>query len=199
MNVSNREMILIWLTLAAVLLGGTFWLGEPMWDGLKEARQTRSSLRDRERLALRLMDREGDIQTRWNRLRSQMKNYPLEMKVTSEVLKQIQQTANKHDLILANRDPGEEENVGDLYEFSVKVGWRGELSALVKFLYDLQTESGMVDVSEINIRPTKDGQLEGNMTVEYAYTRSASPEPQATAAVVNPEPVQEPIQVEIGR
>lgn len=179
MNMSSREMILAWVTLAAVLLGGSFWLGEPMFQEWQEQRSARSTLNDRQRLAERLLEQKSDIQARWETLRNSMPSYTTNPgdPVTSQLLKKLQQTAQKQSLNLTRVDPDEEVNVGDLYEVSIDCGWEGSLEALVKFLYQVQTESGMVDVRQITVAPARSdaGTLKGNMTVDYAYTRSTAP------------------------
>lgn len=191
MNLSPREMILLWVTLAAVLLGGSFWLGEPMYKEWRSQRGDRSALHDRQRLAERLLEQKADIRQRWTAMRKSMPNYPLDQDVTSQLLRNLQQTADKQGLNLVRVEPDEEVSVGDLYEVSITCSWEGTLDALVKFLYDVQAESGMVDTRQITVTPTRgdDGRLKGNMVVDYAYSRSApTPEP---APEVEEEPVME--------
>ena len=187
MNLSPREMMLVWLTLAAVLLGGSFWLGEPMYQDWKEQRAARSTLHDRQRLAERLLEQKVEIQERWDSLKSAMPSYPLDLDVTSQLLRNLQQTADKQGLNLVRVEPDEEVSVGDLYEVSITCSWEGSLDALVKFLYDVQAESGMVDIRQITVTPTRgqDGRLKGNMVVDYAYSRS-SPTPESAPAVEEP-------------
>lgn len=187
MNLSPREMMLVWLTLAAVLLGGSFWLGEPMYQDWKDQRSARSTLHDRQRLAERLLEQKTDIQERWESLRAAMPSYPLDLDVTSQLLRNLQQTADKQGLILVRVEPDEEVSVGDLYEVSIACSWEGSLDALVKFLYDVQAESGMVDTRQITVTPTRgnDGRLKGNMVVDYAYSRS-NVTPESTPAVEEP-------------
>ena len=179
MSISSREMILAWLTLAAVLLGGSFWLGEPMFQEWKDQRSARNSLYDRQRLAERLLEQKTEIQNRWETLRSNMPSYPIDLDVTSQLLRNLQQSADKQGLNLVRVEPDEEVSVGDLYEVSIACSWEGSLEALVKFLYQVQAESGMVDVRQITVTPTRGdgGRLKGNMTVDYAYSRSSTPPP----------------------
>ena len=197
MNMSSREMVLAWLTLVAILLGGSFWLGEPMFKEWKDQRAARSSLNDRQRLAERLLEQKSDIQARWETLRSTMPSYTTApgVPVTSQLLKKLQQTAQKQSLNLTRVEPDEEVSVGDLYEVSIGCGWEGNLDALVKFLYEVQAESGMVDVRQITVTPARGdgGMLKGNMTVDYAYTRS-----KASAEQVQPDNKADVMEVKIG-
>jgi len=166
-----------WLTLLAVLVGGSFWLGEPMYMEWKDQRAMRSSLHDRQRLAERLLEQKSEILESWEALREGMPAYPKDLDVTSQILRNLQQNADKHGLILVRVEPDEEVSVKDLYEVSISCSWEGDLDALVKFLYQVQAESGMVDTRQITVTPARgnDGRLKGNMVVDFAYTRSSSP------------------------
>lgn len=177
MNLSSREWMLLGLTCLAVLIGGTFWLGEPMLQQLNERREQRSTLRDREKIAAYLLDQRDEIASRWDAIRSRMPMYPENLDVTSQLLKDLQRSADQFNLALLRVEPDDEENVGDLYEVSIQCSWEGTLDSLVKFLYKVQEESGMVDTRQLTITPTRSGvrMLKGNMVVDYAYSRGTPP------------------------
>lgn len=185
MKLSSREWTLAGLTSLAILLGGTFWLGEPMWKDLQTRRDARSTLQDRNRIAEHLLNQKEEIEARWDSLRNRMPIYPLDQDVTSQLLKDLQRNADQFNLALLRVEPGDEEGVGDLYEVSIQCSWEGTLDSLVKFLYKVQEDSGMVDTRQLTITPGRGSQstLKGAIIVDYAYSRQrveVMPEPQAS-------------------
>jgi Tfp pilus assembly protein PilO len=176
MNLSSREWGLVGATLIAVLIGGTFWLGEPMWKDLQNRRDARSTLQDRKKIAEYLLNQQSEIEARWEALRSRMPIYPLDQDVTSQLLKDLQRNADQYNIALLRVEPGDEESVGDLYELSIQCSWEGTLKALVQFLYKVQEDSGMVDTRSLTITPGRQSRsaLKGTIVVDYAYSRQRS-------------------------
>ncbi|OGV47473.1 MAG: hypothetical protein A2X46_14215 [Lentisphaerae bacterium GWF2_57_35] len=176
MKVSNREIYLGWATLVAVLLAGTYWLGEAKlkeWDEFSTARQ---ALNVRLQEAEVWANRQGVVDKSLDAIRQQLPRYPVGQDVTAELLKTLERTAQSHNLTLLRREPDKEKSVGDLYEVAINCSWEGELDALVHFLYALQVQGAMLDIRQLTITPGQGGpgRLKGNFTVDCAYSRESA-------------------------
>lgn len=82
--------------------------------------------------------------------------------------------AEKNHIVISNLQGGKEIKAGDVLELPIEVkNWEGSLEALVKFMYELEnTEEGMFDIKQINIRPSnKKGYLKGSFVLTCAYMR----------------------------
>ncbi len=173
MTLSTREYILAIVTLAVILFGGTFYVGDPMWKEYKSLKEERQRLADRERIARRLLERQGEINERLDALRQEMPTYPAELDVTSQLLKSLQKTADQHGLVILRQEPDRERHVGDLYEMAISCAWQGELNSLIHFLYAMQFQGAIVDFRQLSIAPVR-GEgllLKGNFIVDFAYSR----------------------------
>lgn len=175
LSLSQREARLAVIALAAVLVAVTWLLGEPRYEEWKQSSAEVDLLKRRQATAQRMLDRTDDLNERLRSLRDQLPSHPPEADVTSQLLRNLQQFADEHDLLLLRREPEPEREIGDLYELAITCTWEGELNALVRFLYALQSQGAIVDVRQLTITPV-DGapnRLRGTLTVDYAYSRTA--------------------------
>ncbi|MBU0676510.1 MAG: type II secretion system protein M [Verrucomicrobia bacterium] len=176
MKLSVRELFLLWLTVAALLVGGSYWYLEPKVKEMKQEQGDRANLENQIQGFRRLLDQEEEWNKRLNDILKTLPSYPMEQDVTSQLLKTLQQTADKHGLILLRREPDKEKQVGDLFEVAITCTWDGELKALVHFLYDLQTRGAIVDIRELAATPSQAGRLKGSFKVDCAYSRTGVPQ-----------------------
>ena len=189
MKFSNREMGLAWITLVAVLLGITYWVGEPKLKEWKEFSETRKQLRDRQAEAEVFLNRKADVESRLEVVRKQLPKYPPGQDVVAELLRTMERLAAEHGVTLLRRDTDKERRGGDIYEVAIICQWESDLDALVHFLYALQVQGAILDVRSLTISPGQGGpgRLKGNFTVDCAYTREKTDEaapastPEATA------------------
>ncbi len=175
MKLNKRESRLAIIALIAVLIGLTYWIGEPRYEAWKQMNEEVDFLLHRQAAAQRLLDQTDDLNERLARLREQLPQHPRDADVTSQLLRNLQQFADEHGLLLLRREPEPERQIGDLYELAITATWEGELSSLVHFLYALQAQGAIVDVRQLTITPVQGtpNRLRGTLTVDYAYSRSA--------------------------
>ena len=178
MKMSSRELILGWSTLAILLIGGTLWLGAPLFGEWRSFQREQKELRKRISGTNRLLKQQDGIHTRLEELQTNMPSYPVSSDVTSQLLKTLQKAADQHGLILLRQEPESETQVGELYEMSIGCNWEGSLPALIRFLYELQAQGAMVDVRQLTVNPSRSGtdKLKGLCKIDYAYSRH-EPEP----------------------
>lgn len=176
MNLSTREIGLAWVTMVAVVLGGTYWFSQPKLQEWKDAKEAQQTLGWRAKEAEHLLSGREEIDQRLAKLREELPSHPQGKDVTAEILRMIERMAQKHSLTLLRREADKERNVGDLYEVSITCTWEGELDAVVHFLYALQSQGAILDVRQLSMSPIPGGavRLKGNCTVDYAYTRPAA-------------------------
>ncbi len=174
MRVSRREMVLGWLTLVTLISGATYWVAAPRAEEWREMRKARTGLEQRRVLAERLLGQKGDVNARLGALRKQLPQYPVGQDVTAELLKTLERTARDHGLMLVRREPDKEKSVGDLFEVSINVTWEGNLDSIVHFLYAWQAQGAILDIRQLTIQPGQPGQLKGNFTVDFAYSRGVA-------------------------
>lgn len=170
---SRREAVLLVLTLLVVIIGGTFWFGLPLLEEYRELRTKRGGYQDRIQLADRLLKQREEIRTRLHKLQETMPEYAVDTDVTSQLLKNLQRTADQHGLILVRQEPEPEKQAGDLSEMTIGCTWEGYLDGLTHFLYALQGQGAMVDVRQLSINPAsgRDARLKGTFKVDYAFSR----------------------------
>lgn len=173
MNLSAREQRLALITLAVILLGLGYVLGESRYGAWREHRQERVVLQRRQAAAEQLLERGGDPERRLAQLRETLPVYPRGTDVTAQLLRRLQQVADEHDFLLLRREPEPERAIGDLFELAISCTWEGELSALVHFLYALQAQGAIVDVRQLTVAPVQGSpeRLRGTVTVDFAYSR----------------------------
>ena len=76
---------------------------------------------------------------------------------------------------LISREAGKETLRGNMYEVAVNCKWEGKLESLTRFLFDLQKEDVILDVSELTISPNEKKVLRGGFTVYCSYSRIPPP------------------------
>jgi len=176
MNMTPREARLAMITLVALLIGVTYWIGQPRLESWQRSRAEVDTLLMRKQMAMRLLDQGAELDERLGALRERLPRHPMGTDVTAHLLRNLQQIADQHGLMLLRREPEPERQIGDLYELAISCTWEGELPALVRFLYALQAQGAMVDVRQLTVTPVQ-GQAErlrGNVTVDYAYSRGTA-------------------------
>lgn len=173
MKLNPREVRLGLIALIAILAGLTYWLGEPRYRDWQEGQQELELLQRRRDLAQRMLDQTDDLESRLTELRDALPSYPSGTDVTSQILRNLQSTADENNLTLIRREPEPERQIGDLYELAITTSWEGELDALVRFLYALHARGATVDIRQLTISPVQRSpeRLRGNLTVGYAYSR----------------------------
>lgn len=179
MKLSVRETTLGCITGAVLIVAGTWIWAEPRLATIAE---TRRQKRDHKQIidrAEKLIAREEAWKERLNSLQEKLPQYGQDEKVTAEIMQMLEERAKKAGLSLLKASPEKEKKVGELYQMAFNYRWEGDLTSLVRFLYDLQSENLNLDIRQLSTTPTagksQDLQLKGNFTVDVAYTRVADP------------------------
>ncbi len=198
MKIAARELNLLSITIAVVLLALTYVVLEPKFQEWGAFRAQREELQVRLDAAEYLLASQESVEARLAEFRKGLPVLSEDRDAQNELLQALDKMAGEQGLVLTRRDAEPEREAGDLYETSIICHWQGDLTSLVNFLYAQQSQGAVSDVRELSVQPASgrnaraDG-LKGNFTMDYAYRREAGaiespPEP------VSPEPVAEATQ-----
>ena len=191
MKIAARELNLLGLTLAVVVLALTYLALDPKLKEWTEFRDQRADLVARRDLAQRWLDSRPEVEARLAEFRRGLPVFAAGKKAEAELLQTLEKTASQHNLSLTRREADAERQAGDLYETAVTCYWEGDLAALVNFLYAQQSQGAVSDVRQLSVQPVAGrdvpvGHLKGTFTIDFAYRREAGapetkPEPAPAA------------------
>lgn len=191
MSLSPRESRLAIITVQVVLVLGAFLVLKPrykQWENDQE--------RVRESRVLIAMDEEKaaerpELLMELDELMEALPVHPEGVNVVSDMMRTIERLSRNSGLTVSSVYPDQERKDPErnLFEFSIRCDWAGELPHLTRFLYTMQSEGAVMDISSLNVKPSKrQGYLEGKLTIDFAYRRvdpadmPAAPEPEVETA-----------------
>jgi Tfp pilus assembly protein PilO len=182
MKLSNREMMLAWVTAVTLVVGFTFWLGYSKYQEMNKTREDARALARTLKRLQKTVDSKPEWEARFGEELSRLPRHPEGKDVTAELLKTLEQMASDHGLILVRREPKPEKSIGDLYEVAINCTWEANLKALTHFLYAVHEKGVILDVRQLSVAPVtgQPGKLKGGFVVDCAYTR-VSPEELSSA------------------
>lgn len=201
MKIAARELNLLGITLAVVLLALTYLVLDPKFQEWAQFGVQREELEARKEAAQRLLDSRDGVEARMAEFRKGLPVFPMGKKVESELMPALEQMVKQQGLTLTRRgSPDAERQAGDLYETSTTCEWEGDLTALVNFLYAQQAQGAVSDLRQLSVQPTGGqntpaGRLKGSFTMDYAYRREAGAT-ESKPEAASPEPVAEAEQPE---
>ena len=179
MKITQREMILGVVTLAAVLGGMTWYIVDSKVD---EWRSKAGAIEKAEQ-QIRHYQAAIKMQENWldelNTLQAGLRVFDANLRNASpELMKTIKGISSKYELDITRSQPHAEKPTGDLFELGINCTWQGTLDAMVGFLAELQQQGVSYDVRQLNVTPIgkNTGKLKGNMVIHCAYTRKAKVE-----------------------
>ncbi len=177
MKVSPREMTLLWVTGVVALFGVTYLLAQPRIKEWKDLGGKQAEAARKVQATEHLLS-QGPL---WDRklaeFRKKLPQYPADKDVTADLLIRIEKLASANGLVLPSREVEKEAQKGDMHELAVNCKWEGKLDALVHFLFDLQNEDAILDVSQLTVSPNEKKVLRGSLTVYCSYSRTPSATP----------------------
>ena len=198
MKIAARELNLLGITLAVVMLALTYLALKPKFLEWADFRAQREDLLARQAAAQRLLDSRSTVEARLEEFRQGLPVFPAGKKAEAELLQSLEKMVGQHDLTLTRREADAERQAGDLFETAITCYWEGDLAALVNFLYAQQSQGAVSDVRQLSVQPAggKDvpaDRLKGTFTIDYAYRREAGvsetkPEPVAAPAAETEQP-----------
>jgi Tfp pilus assembly protein PilO len=171
MKMSSREMMLAWVTGMVSLFGVSYLVAAPKIKEWGEIMSKREEISKKIDLTQRLIDQNPAWEAKLAELRQKLPQYPADKDVTADLLIRIEKIASAHGLSLPSRTMDKETQAGDMYELAAKCNWEGKLEPLVRFLFDLQQEDAILDVSQLLAAPNEKRVLKGTITVYCSYSR----------------------------
>lgn len=171
MTLSPREMLLAGLTGFVALAAGSYLVVEPRlkeW-GTLQAREVES--RRQIEIHKRLITQEAKWTATLADLKKRLPTHPVGKDVTTELYVLIERLASATGLTLSSRDAEKETLRGNMYEVAVNCKWEGKLEALVRFLFALQQEDVILDISQLTVSSNEKKTLRGSFTVYCSYSR----------------------------
>ena len=175
MKINNREMILINISVTTILFGLLWMLIENKTPEYKNKKIEIERIESQ----IRLDQRRISMQKKWinelNLLQKNLTTFDYSQKsVSPQLMQTIKNLAIKQGVEITRSQPYPEKPTGDLYEMGINCTWNGELSAIVKFLTELQQKGVQYDIRTLNISPDgkKNNLLKGNMVIHCAYLRN---------------------------
>ena len=179
MNLNAREMVLLWLTLVAVIVGVTYMLGK---NRVVQLKQAQDDIIATEQTIVRYQNKIGSkarLQAELNHEKASLTNYQLNENVQRVLLDSIDNISKKNNLVLFNVDPKDEQRLmgDDVYQFRIQYDFRGNFEAVLRFLFDLQNKGPAMDVQYLSVKPVGNniGVLSGKLIVNCAYRKIAAP------------------------
>lgn len=174
MRLTTRELILAWITAVAILFTATWFVLAPRIESWKTLREREREVAGRIEVDTRLIQQSGYWSEALAGILRTLPVYPLERDVTADLLIRIETLAAQSGLTLERREAQKEERQGELFSLSINCRWEASLDSLVRFLFALQSDSAILDVSQLSITPDSQRRLKGGFTVDGAYSRTAA-------------------------
>lgn len=198
MKITQREMNLGIATLAAVLIGATWYMFDGKYDEWRSMQTEIERLKFQIQTNERLIERQGIWQEELKERRSALRVFSTELaSVSPELNKSIEDMAHRHGLEITRIQTFNEKSNKDLHEQGLNCQWKGSLESVVGFLTELQQQGARYDARTVNIQPEgkNTSRLKGNMVIQCAYLRKtpeeiASDNPAKAAKA--PKPAQKP-------
>ena len=190
MKIAPREMNLLFLAVAVVVLALTYLALEPKFKEWAEFRARREDLLARRDQAARLLASRAEVEARLAEFRDTLPVFPAGKKAEAELLLALEKNLQGLTLTRSEADP--ERQAGDLYGTAITCYWEGDLAALVNFLHAQQAQGAVSDVRQLTVQPASGqgaeaGRLKGTFTMDYAYRRESGAT-ESTPAPAGPEP-----------
>lgn len=195
MKIAPRELNLLFIAVAVVLLALTYLALEPKFKEWAEFRSQHEDLLARRDMAQRMLDSRATVEASLAEFRQTLPTYPAGKKAEAELLLALEKNLQGLTLTRSEADP--ERQAGDLYGTAITCYWEGDLAALVNFLHAQQAQGAVSDVRQLTVQPASGqgaeaGRLKGTFTMDYAYRReSGATESQPVPAGPEPAPAAE--------
>ncbi len=172
MKMSSREILLAGITGMVALFGVSYLLAVPRIKDWSVLRDKREEAQRRIDLTQRLIEQAPAWDVKLKELRRRLPQYAPEKDVTADLMIRIEKMASASGLTLASRDLEKETRSAEMYELAANCKWEGKLEPLVQFLFALQQEDAILDVSQLTVAPNEKRILKGSFTVYCSYSRA---------------------------
>ncbi|MEI8351151.1 MAG: type 4a pilus biogenesis protein PilO [bacterium] len=171
MRISSREMVLLWITGVVALGGVTYMLVDPQLQEWKSLNGKKSETARQLENQKRLIDQAPTWNAKLAQQKKKLPTHPQGKDVTTDLQILIERLAKANGVNLISRDAEKETLRGNMYEVAVNCKWEGKLESLTRFLFDLQKEDVILDISQLTVSPNEKKVLRGGFTVYCSYSR----------------------------
>ena len=171
MKMTSRELGLVWMTGLVALAGVTYLLVDPQLKEWKSLDSKKADAVQQVDIQKRLIDQGPDWNAKLVALKKRLPTYAQGKDVTTDLQILIERLAAANRLTLISREAEKEVNKGNMCEVAVNCKWEGKLEALTRFLFDLQKEDVILDISQLTIAPNERKLLRGGFSVYCSYSR----------------------------
>ena len=173
MKISPREMILAWITGVVALVGLTFFLADPKIKEWKVVSDKKADLQREVEKHKSLIAQAPKWDAKLRDLKKRLPTHPPGKDVTTDLQILIERLAKANNVNLVSRDAEKETQKGTMFEVAVNCKWEAKLESLTHFLFDLQKEDVILDISQLTISPNEKRVLWGGFIVYCSYSRAA--------------------------
>jgi hypothetical protein len=164
--------VLLLVTVAVILFGGSFIMARPKIEQWKELRMEQSGIVADIEDNRELLKEKEKWEKQMAEVSKTLARLPAGQKVDVHWLSLMDRLAAKHGVLIRRRQAGEEKQERDIYELPIECrDWEASLDSLVHFLFDLQAEGAMLDVRQLSIKPKGKTQLKGRFSLSCVYTK----------------------------
>lgn len=179
MKISQREIIILIITLFTVLLGLTYKVGGPKLTEHRQLVLKKASLKQQLTVNKKTIDQQASWTNRLAELQSQLPVYKQNSSPVGTIRNHIRSLASQNGIDLTGSRTHDEKQVGNLFETSIVYDWEGTLDALVGFLFQMNEQGLRYDIRELSVRPDarRANILTGDIIIDCAYRRESSPTP----------------------
>jgi Tfp pilus assembly protein PilO len=182
-KVTRREIVLTLATLTVALFGGSLVLVKPRIQAWKDLQAQQNELRRQIEVDSRMVAQRAQWAAKFAELSQVLPRHPADKEVDVYWLSILNDAAKKQGVELRRIEADKEKPQGDVFELPIECKeWAGTLPALVRFLFDLQTQGAMLDIRHLLIKPRGKGVLGGRFTLYCAYMREGQPKAAAGGA-----------------
>ncbi|MDA3798605.1 MAG: type 4a pilus biogenesis protein PilO [Kiritimatiellae bacterium] len=172
MKISPREMTMVFVTVAIVVFGASYFVLQSRIGEWKKLMEQEKNLKQSIGSYRQMIAQKDIVTERLKEVSSLLPSYPADKEMDVYWMSVMDSIANKNNLEISRRQSGQETKTGSIYELPIECReWTGNLDSLVYFLFDLQKEGGMMDVRQLSIKPRTKTNLKGRFLLYCAYTR----------------------------
>jgi Tfp pilus assembly protein PilO len=161
-------------TIAAALYGALFYFGSGQLSELQVIKSEQEQIRGSIAMSKELVAERATWEDQMGERQSMMPVFPADQRMDLHWLSVIESVAARHNFQILRHEPGEEKQEGPIYELPVFVRqWEGSIESLVRFLFDIEREGGMLDVRYLHVRPKDKTIRHGRLDIYCAYRRDS--------------------------
>lgn len=177
MSMSSKDKQLLIVIGLVLLFGFTFANFKKCMENISTQKNELKAVNELIGIQKELIASKDIWAKRYDEKKPQMPTFKSDLKVDTHWLDIMDRTAERHGVKISDRDAGDENKVGDVYEFTIEVkNWESELEPFINFMYSLQSEGVMLDIRTLTISPIANnpGLLKGSFILYCAYMRDDS-------------------------